>query len=1196
MAEEKVKEQANQVQTTGGQQPQMPELDYSALNKYLSGLQAGAPSNPQQVQGQPQGQPPTQWQQPAQMNNNQANVAQPPQESAANANPSPTLAGEQDNKPNPDVVSAQEEFKDIKDGDTYVDDKGQKWEWVAVDFNVVPEEEKDDAVDTLSEEDVEIEEGSKSEGDEGEEDAESEENLERGLDIALSVLREEDNDHEGEESAGEENSEPSEVAEDAAYDIVMSAIQDVLRPQAIAQDDFHDPVPLTQKRQGYPVDKKEEIPPYLLKRKRYEEMPGGGFWVKGYQTPADKHAMENARLSHRRTVAATWENCRAKDKARCPYHGAAYMTDMLANIIQAQGLPLGKFGVIQHDPEATFTNKKEAIQYRLLFSVPEGTAPEVRSKIAKLFFGKNPNILVSADALLSGYGNNMIFRTSAPDEDIDDMPVGAPTKQDYLERHDTSKESEYAERAKARGAVSWTTVDTLPLQAFFNMLSERPTNMVECCEDMLRYAEQFPEFINDVTTLEDIRETYKRFMKANKDRNGFEDYILNGEITDGADALAKAAQAGMEQAGLNKGARYYDVAQETYSMAQAVFNRVQDGLSRQFFDLRKDSFTMPSGKMVAGVSSKGKSTVYFGEKFKSRKGDFPMFIGGKYEKELRNAAQLYQQKWNAATRNFDFIREGCEQREPLLVSYGLGLMQESIRAMKEAAKVLGEIQDKYIESRDEKWMKKNGISLKKADKQEKSSPIDEKPVTRPVGKPEPKAQEPEPPASEKPVKDAPTAEKTAPVKKEKPIKTAKEDKGEKAPKKEKPSSEPEGRTSPNVVADLTQEQVSEIIAAAKKDKGLNALNKARTEAFQNFGEDSEQYKSLDKRARDAYRAFIERYKAEKFGIGSSDAPTSAETKQETVQSTTAQPSNSGTPESTEKKKSQTKKPEPSKPTKVENTTSVKSEGKGQQILKGIEIEDKPTLEGAKKINGKLAELEKRIRGLVKVYTSKTSDSPDWEAAESEMKSINLEIKSLIQKAKGKGYQWTKDSPRYGEEGSSDKRPLDMPTNFHISGITDETGNTVDVPYTPPKQGTMNMPVSSSKESPKKTESSASKAKPKTSTFQKKSDYSADFDAIEEKIGDIGSGPYKGKTIQDLFIEGYEVKPVKVNGKTEWVVGKPSQTSSSGIEISPEHPPITARQLFEKRMGGDVNDENALRHFVEALRWKVNEYNRDNFDD
>lgn len=1190
MAEEKVQEQANQVQTTGEQQPQMPELDYAALNKYLSGLQAGAQSNPQQVQGQPQGQPPTQGQMPAQgqppapMNNNQAPVAQAPQQVPANTQPAPSPAGEQDNKPNPDVVSAQEEFKDIKDGDTYVDDKGQKWEWVAVDFNVVPEEEKDDAVDTLSEEDVEIEEGGQAEGDEGEENAESEENLERGLDIALSVLREEDNDHEGEESAGEENSEPSEVAEDAAYDIVMSAIQDVLRPQAIAQDDFHDPVPLTQKRQGYPVNKKEEIPPYLLKRKRYEEMPGGGFWVKGYQTPADKHAMENARLSHRRTVAATWENCRAKDKARCPYHGAAYMTDMLAKIIQAQGLPLGKFGVIQHDPKAAFTNKKEAIQYRLLFSVPEGTPKEVRSKIAKEFFGKNPNILVSSDARHVGYGNNMIFRPSDTEEDIDDMPLGAPTEEDYLARHDTDKESEYGERAKARGAVSWTMVDTLPLQAFFNMLSERPTNMVECCEDMLRYAEQFPEFINDVTTLEDIRETYKRFMKANKDRNGFEDYILNGEITDGADALAKAAQAGMEQAGLNKGARYYDVAQETYSMAKDVFNSIQEGLSRQFFDLRKDAFTMPSGKMVSGVSSKGKSTVYFGEKFKSRKGDFPMFIGGKYEEELRNAAQMYQQKWDAATGNFDYIREGCEQREPLLVSYGLGLMQESIRAMKESAKVLGEIQDKYIEARGEKWMKKKGISLKKADKQEKSSPIDEKPVMKPVEKPESKAHAPEPPASEKPDKGAPTAEKTAPVKKEKPIKKAKEDKGKKAP---------------NVVAGLTQGQVSEIIAAAKKDKGLNALNKARTEAFQNFGEDSEQYKLLDKRAQDAYRAFIERYKAEKFGIGSSESSASAEPaepKQEPDSSTTAQPSDSGTAEPTEKKKPQTKKPAPPKPTKVEKTTSVKSEGKGQQILKGIEIEDKPTLEGAKKINSKLAELEKRIRGLVKVYTSKTSDSPDWEAAESEMKSINSEIKSLIQKAKGKGYQWTKDSPRYGEEGSSDKRPLDMPTNFHISGITDETGNTVDVPYTPPKQGTMDMPASSSKESPKKTESGASKAKPKTSTFQKKSDYSADFDAIEEKIGDIGSGPYKGKTIQDLFIEGYEVKPVKVNGKTEWVVGKPSQTSSSGIENSPEHPPIAARQLFEKRMGGDVNDENALRHFVEALRWKVNEYNRDNFDD
>ena len=52
-----------------------------------------------------------------------------------------------------DVVAAQEEYKNIKDGDTYTDDRGQTWTWSVVDFNVVPEKVKDEMVDSLDPED-----------------------------------------------------------------------------------------------------------------------------------------------------------------------------------------------------------------------------------------------------------------------------------------------------------------------------------------------------------------------------------------------------------------------------------------------------------------------------------------------------------------------------------------------------------------------------------------------------------------------------------------------------------------------------------------------------------------------------------------------------------------------------------------------------------------------------------------------------------------------------------------------------------------------------------------------------------------------------------------------------------------------------------------------------------------------------------
>ena len=277
------------------------------------------------------------------------------------------------------------------------------------------------------------------------------------------------------------------------------------------------------------------------------------------------------------------------------------------------------------------------------------------------------------------------------------------------------------------------------------------------------------------------------------------------------------------------------------------------------------------------------------------------------------------------------------------------------------------------------------------------------------------------------------------------------------------------------------------------------------------------------------------------------------------------------------------------PAAKKNEQAVEASGAGLDIVRGMKISDKPTLEEAKAMNEQFAALEKRLRGLTQVYASKTSDSKDWKAAEAELKAIKSEIDGLMQKARGKGYQWTKDSPRFGMEGPSDRRPLDIPTNFHLSGIKDESGKTVSVPYKPPKAGEMDIPANTDTQSEEGGESTKKAAKKQPKTFKKKADYSADFDAIDEKVGVIGQGPYKEKSITDLISDGYEVKPITTNGQLEYYFGLPDDNSTYGIRISKEQPPLRLSNLFEKRMGGNLKDEQAFHDFVEALRWKIKDY-------
>ena len=1075
MAQEQTQRDENAAQEQGDK-PQMrfPGLDYAGVQKFLN-------ERKQNTQGaQPQGE--------------QSEVQQPQSAAPENAaSPQPQVEGstqgqtQQQTNVNPDVVAAQEEFKNIKDGDTYTDENGQKWEWSVMEFNVVPEESKDEIVDDIFSEEEGVEGEGEGEGDD--EDA----NLEAGLDIALQVLREE-------EDAETSNA----VAKDEADRILDEAIRDVLGESAIAEDaDFTDPKEMTVKRQGYDVPTEREAPYYLRKRGKVKQNPDGTWHVEGYQPKAQKHAMENARRSHRRTVAATWEQCKAKDKARCPYHGAAYMTDMLGKIIKSNGIPLGKFGILMHDPESGVKRgKKDPIPYRILFSTPEGTTEDARKKVIKAFFDKNPNIIFEADTNMFGkYKNNSVFAEKSI-EDIDDMPVDAPSQEAYEAGHDTAKEQEYGERAKARGSVSWTNVDELPLWRYFDMLSERPTNIVECNEDMLRYAKQFPEMLPEGISLDDVKGVYDTFMKANAKKKGLQAFLANGEMVDKAEALAVAAEKGMEKAG----EVYYDASEEAYGMAADVFNSVKDNLVEQFMGMRREVFGMPSGSTVHGETSQGKYSFYFGDKYKSSQNKFPMSIGGEEEEMLREMTLDYKRRWNAAARNVDFILLGCEQREPLMVSYGLNMLQVSVDALKNAKSMLGEMQDFIIENQTETWRKKNGIRMPKEKIQEQKG---EAPT----------------PAAEEPTATTNAPEPVAPA--EAPKKSTKKTgkgKGAEVPASEEPQPE------------ATSEEVKPVEERPEKVKGT-ATKKQET---------SENKPATEK-----------------------PTETAAEEKEEPAEK----------PEATTVRETP-RKPQKANAAKREEPLA-NSDGAGVQILRGMEIPDKPTVESATELNKKFSDLEKRMRGLTFVYKSGNADPDDWKAAEEEMKTIKREIDGIIKKAQGKGYQWTKDNTTYSEFGSS-ARPLGMPTNFRISGIKGEDGNTISIPYKPPKMGIMDIPKSIAKSG--KTESAKTKTEEPKKPASARVNYDKIFSDAEAKLGNVFPD---GMNLTDLVEMGYVVKEYKdKQGNMHHLMSKVGD-GPNGIDTS--YPYYVLDRIYADKGLGDAEDEQGYTRFVNAIERRVKKF-------
>ena len=1181
--------------------PTMPEIDFAGLNKFLK------------EQGQNAG---TQSPQPAQQ-------AQQPQTE------------------NPDTGAEQDGFANIKDGDTFTDENGQQWQYTVMNFNVVPEDTKDEMVDDLSGTDDESEGEREPQDNEESDESESVDydgNLARGLDIALSILREDD-----ESDAG--------VAQDSALDILMSACDEVIGDSAVAQDGaYNTGKPLTMKRQreGWDTNDPSEIAAYHWKRKNVSKNADGSYHVGHYGTEANLKARENARRTHRQAVAATWEDCKAKDPYKCRWHGAAFMRDNFGKILQSNGLPVGNFDVRIDNPEKIKSlGKNEPIPYRLIFATPLDTPPEVRMKCAREFFLKHPGLVYE---LPKGQAvGDLSFKVKDP-EDAEDMPIDAPTRGDIRDRQDTQSEASWNERANARAAVSYAGRDTLDPSTFFDMLSEHPSNIVELNEDMLRYLHSFPDCVPEGMTAEDVREVYDRFKKADAAKKGVQSYILNGEVRDKAEFLAEAAEQGLEK----EAKAYYTAAQDVYDLAADIFNNVQQQLQDSYEEIHSAVRAMPSGKMVDGSTSGFKNTVYFGNGFSVKGKKFPINISGEEGEVLKECMEDYAKSYRIASALTDKIMEGCEKREPLLVAQGIAAARKHLQELQFSAETLGELQDTIIENMSEQRRKKNGIALPSAKGKKGNT---EASVSGAQAKERPhKSEEPVAEAKEETgVKTSPegTAENTEVVEKKKATKgemLKKKDLEERAKKSETAATESgmsaEGSTAMpanGTIPKLSAEELEQIKSDARKDKNIKALDKSRIKMFQTFGADSEQFKAADKKAKDALNAFVQKKVAEmNANSPAKHAETPAETaaenpveqqadvkrkkSQNVDESAQGQQSVAKTDEpKQEEAQQQIQEPEPvaQEPAPVQkpivprskkpqssavkmakgeqqqtatatsaakkNEQAVEASGAGIDIVRGMKISDKPTLEEAKAMNEQFAALEKRLRGLTQVYSSKTSDSKDWKAAESELKAIKSEIDGLMQKARGKGYQWTKDSPKYGMEGASDRRPLDVPTNFHLSGITDESGKTVSVPYNPPTAGEMDIPESTDTQSEEGEKSTKKVAKKQTKPFKKKADYSADFDAIDDKVGVIGQGPYKEKSINDLISDGYEVKPITTNGQLEYYLGLPDDTSTYGIRISKEQPPLRLSNLFEKRMGGNLTDEQSFHDFVEALRWKIKDY-------
>ena len=1220
MADNMAQQQTEQGQSQGTGL-QMPKLDYASLNKFMQEQNKNAGTQSQKPAEQAQ----------QSLINSSEQTSQSPQEAT------PEESAEPQNK-----------FANIKDGDTFTDENGQQWQYTVMNFSVVPEDVKDEMVDDITgtQEDDLVSDDAQDDSDiEAGEEPEYDENIERGLDIALSILREED-----ESDAG--------ITQDSALDILMSACDEVIgtptqdtwtstthkeldgqRPPTQRMDGYNKGQNLTYKQDKYTVGSLSEIPLNLRKKGKYKQVGENEYEVQSYLPDAQKKAKEKAHKSQRFGVAAKFEDCKAKDPYKCRFHGAMFMRDNFGKILEANGLPPTNFEVMI-DPEQKNIDKKGPIPYRLVFATPKDASDDIRRKCAREFFMKHPELVYELPK--SEAVGDLRFSVKQP-EDIDDLPVDAPSWEDYQGRFETSREASYGEGNNVKGAESYTKYEKLSTGQWFDILSEFPRNIVELNEDMVRYLHNFPECVPEGMSMEDVQDLYARFKKANAAKKGTQAYIMNGEVTDRAEALAKAAEQGYEK----EAKEYYDVSKEVYDIAAQVFNNVQQQLQDAYEEVNDAIRDLPGEKVVSGSSSGFKNTYYFGDAFKSKAQKFPLNIGKNPEvQELMNSSiSLYCSALRQALMIPDKIMLGCKSREPVLVRQGIAAARCHLQKLRELSKELGAFQDDIISAKSDVWRKKNGISLPAAKGNKKNSSVEVSTTTERPQEIKAKAEKVKARSLDKTGQNEPAKGEAQSQQTDIAGRDSKSNTGTIA----SGISTAGGSSTPvnqggKQLTDAIKKQIQE---EALNDKNINALIQFRRKMFKTFGADSEQYKTADKKAREASLAFakkrFEEITANTASSTSENPNVSSNKKAETSNGELAQNSDVKTeePKQAEQQQQQPKKQKQqqqqqtttesaqntqntallqnstvSKPTKRKSSVvqaaegnqqqsenaeqaakvqepAVEASGEGLDIVRGMKISDKPTLEEAKAMNEQFSALEERLRGLTQVYQSKTSDSQDWKSAEAELKAIKAELDNLMMKARGKGYQWTKDSPRYGMEGASDRRPLDIPTNFHLSGIKDESGRTINVPYQPPSAAATGKKDKKSKTSQQTQEEGSAEttkaATKKTTTFKKKADYSADFDSIEDKVGLIGKSPYKDKSIFDLISDGYEVKPVTKGKELAYYLGVPDAKSTYGVRFSKEQPAIPLRDLFIKRMGGNPDDEQAYHDFLEALRWKVKDY-------
>ena len=1101
-----------QMENQGHQAGKKPaKMDFAGLNEYLKIVRPGKGSGSGQVQAaQPQG--------------GVNSGAQPTSPSSASVN-QPTVADPISEGGNPDVVAAQEDFKGIKDGDSYTDKNGVKWVWSAFDFTVLPEKRKDEEVDEIEGADVEVD------SEESSDSAAYDENLDRALEVALSVLNEED---------GEDDNSDNAVSKDNARDIVMDAVDDVLSGQAFDEEGegdgggegYKDAKPLTPKRakEGWYTTNKSEIAPYMWNLKRVKEIgkdPKGNtiYHVDPYGAYPNQAARNKARQSSRRPVAATWEDCKAKDKARCPYHGAAFMTDQLSQALKANGVTAARFGVVMNEGDIDMAGKgkKAPMMYRMLFAVPEDVSPDVRKKIAKDFFMRNPNVLFDSKDESDRYGSQVNFSMTAGD-DPDDIPVDAPSDEELANRVMTRSEAQWGEQNYIYGAMSWTKCDVLSMSTIFDMLSERPTNIVETNEDFLRYAKQCPDLFTG-KEMEEFERLHSDFLKVNANKKGLQSFLLNGEITEMADGLAEAAQKGLEK----EGEAYYSTAEKVYDTAADVFNRVQDMLMDQFAAIRSESEDLPEPNKVNGGIGRGghRYMTYLGENYTARGSLFPFKLKNlKMQQEMEDLGNIYAQRFLRINASISYIKDGCKRREPLIVMEGLESLKASLEETRAIKDAIGKFQDAIVESNGAKWRNENHFKAKGEKKTSDNAPkgnVDE------AKKENTEGQE----TIEKP-------DEKKPVLKKKKLNKAvnKESSGDKEQKKD---------------GVVNQQETASVPAPAPAEPAPAQEQKQKSEQTDN----------------------------------------TADTKKTETKSDTKDAGKEKGQKDTQKKTKSTAEAATQKSTKGQNESIAKLSGTdGVSMVQGIEVPFKPTIEDANRINKTFANLEKRMRGLSHIVSTQTEDSDEWQAADKELRDVKDAIDRLIRESRGKGYMWTKDP----ETDVIDGRPKGVPKNFHVISIKDASGKSVNIPYNPPTASEMEIPkivseATGGERANSETDTGAGTGTKKNEPFQRKASYSVDFDNIRDKIGSIG-GVYGDQDVSDLILDGYKVFDQYEHGKKVYYLGKPQEDDKSRIDISDEHPALRLNAYFVKKMGGDPKDENGLKHFVAAFRWKARKMDED----